>query len=176
MCICARAPVLACVRIRFQHMFGEMDKDGTKSISLHEFVEYYSEHHAEIQSEVLSIDDDDAAPRKPRLNTCNVKLVHKKKADSRAPEPSGTIGELFKKWSCADGVQTGKKANSVDFKEFTAMLKSLNLKVDRHKAQEIFRQVKRSRYLSWSELLPVLSFKPPPAPLSPQIQSGVIAQ
>ena len=140
---CAR--VRACVRIRFQYMFGEMDKDGTKSISLQEFVEYYSEFHAEAQSEVLSIED--AAPRKPRLDTGNVKLVYKKKEDSQAPGQSGTIGELFKKWSGADGGQKGKKANSVDFKEFTAMLKSLNLKVDRHKAQEIFRQVRRSTYV-----------------------------
>ena len=154
-CVCAyvcvyaraRACMHACVRIRFQYMFGEMDKDGTKSISLQEFVEYYSEFHAEAQSEVLSIEDDDAAPRKSRLDTGNVELAYKKKEDFQAPGPSGTIGELFKKWSGADGGQKGKKANSVDFKEFTAMLKSLNLKVDRHKAQEIFRQVRRSRYV-----------------------------
>ena len=146
-CACVCACVRAYVRIRFQYMFGEMDKDGTKSISLQEFVEYYSESHAEAQSEVLSIEDDDAAPRKPRLDTGKVKPLYKKKEDSQILGPSGTIGELFKKWSGADGGQKGKKANSVDFKEFTAMLKSLNLKVDRHKAQEIFRQVRRSRYV-----------------------------
>ena len=44
-------------------MFGEMDKDQSKSISLQEFVEYYSGHRTEARSEYLEIEDDDAAPR-----------------------------------------------------------------------------------------------------------------
>ena len=124
-------------------MYGEMDKDQSKSISLQEFVEYYSGHRTEARSEYLEIEDDDAAPRKPRLDTGNVKVVYQKKEEFQAPGPSGVIGELFKQWSGAgEGQKGSKKANSVDFKEFVAMLKSLNLKVDRHKAQEIFRQVR----------------------------------
>ena len=124
-------------------MYGEMGKDQSKSVLLPEFVEYYSGHRTAAHSEYLEIEDDGAAPRKHRLDTGNVKLVYQKKEEFQAPGPSGTIGELFKQWSGAgDGQRGSKKANSVDFKEFTAMLKSLNLTVDRHKAQEIFRQVR----------------------------------
>lgn len=55
--------------------------------------------------------------------------------------PSDLLDELFKKWSRA-----GKERTSVDFKEFTDMLKDLELmpmKIGKHKAQEIFRQANR---------------------------------
>ena len=82
---------------------------------------------------------------KPGLDTGNVKLVVKKKEE--APQPTGPIGVLFKKWSGAGAGQKGsKKAKSVDFKEFTEMLKAFKLmpgKMGRHKAQEIFRQANR---------------------------------
>ena len=73
---------------------------------------------------------------KPGLDTGNVKLVVKKKEE--APQPTGPIGVLFKKWSGAGAGQKGsKKAKSVDFKEFTEMLKAFKLmpgKIGRHKA------------------------------------------
>jgi len=83
--------------------------------------------------------------RKPGLDTGNVKLVVKKKEE--APKPTGPIGVLFKKWSGAgEGQKGSKKAKSVDFKEFSEMLKALKLmpgKIGRHKVQEIFRQANR---------------------------------
>jgi len=82
---------------------------------------------------------------KPSLDTGNVKLVVKKKEE--APKPTGPLGVLFKKWSGAgEGQKNSKLAKSVDFKEFTEMLKALKLmpgKIGRHKAQEIFRQANR---------------------------------
>ncbi len=83
--------------------------------------------------------------RKPGLDTGNVRLVVKEKEE--APKPTGPIGALFKKWSGAGAGQKGStKAKSVDFKEFTEMLKAVKLmpgKIGRHKAQEIFRQANR---------------------------------
>ena len=48
--------------------------------------------------------------------------------------------QLYKKWSSVKR-KGAKREKSVDFKEFSEMLKSLNLKVGKHKALEIFRQV-----------------------------------
>ena len=83
--------------------------------------------------------------RKPGLDTGNVKLVVKQKEE--VAKPSGPIGMLFKKWSGAGaGQKNSSKAKSVDFKEFTEMLKAAKLmpgKIGRHKAQEIFRQANR---------------------------------
>jgi hypothetical protein len=47
--------------------------------------------------------------------------------------------QLFNKWSSTK--KKGSREKSVDFKEFCEMLKVLQLKVGKHKAQEIFRQV-----------------------------------
>ena len=47
--------------------------------------------------------------------------------------------QLFNKWSSTK--KKGSRGKSVDFKEFCEMLKVLQLKVGKHKAQEIFRQV-----------------------------------
>ena len=69
-------------------------------------------------------------------------LKVKPKADSAVP--SGPIGVLFNKWCGAGAGQKGSaKARSVDFKEFTAMLAALKLKVGTHKAREIFAQANR---------------------------------
>ena len=50
--------------------------------------------------------------------------------------------QLFKRWSSVKR-KGAKREKSIDFKEFSEMLKSLNLKVAKHKALEIFRQVRQ---------------------------------
>jgi hypothetical protein len=62
-------------------------------------------------------------------------------------KPHGSIGELFKKWSDSGSGQKGTlQAESVDVKEFIAMLKSIKIipgKIGANKAQEIFREANR---------------------------------
>ena len=92
-------------------------------------------------AEVLVVGDEEATAGRHGQSP----KVAVKKADDAQPTPSGVLGILFKKWSGA-GQSGGKKAKSVDFKEFTEMLKALKLmpaKLSRHKAQEIFRQANR---------------------------------
>ena len=82
---------------------------------------------------------------KPGLDTGNVQLKIVEKVV--AAQPEGPLGVLFKKWSGAGVGQKGSaKAKSVDFKEFSDMLKTLRLmpgKIASHKAREIFRQANR---------------------------------
>lgn len=69
------------------------------------------------------------------------------KAGEDMPERAGPIWTLFRRWcGTGDGQKGSKKAKSVDFKEFTEMLKTLKLMpnlIGKHKAQEIFNQANR---------------------------------
>ena len=70
-------------------MYGEMDKDQSKSISLQEFVEYYSGHRTEARSEFL---DASLTPSLQR-NAFALIFVHLPK-HVRKPAQTGAQGKL----------------------------------------------------------------------------------
>ena len=125
-----------CTFASFQQTYGDLDKDKSKSISLEEFVAYYASGTGggrEESAQVLVLEEGESQGP-----------ISGAKDQGEAPAPVPLVA-LFRKWSGA-GQSGGKKAKSVDFKEFTEMLKALGLlpgQLSKHKAQEIFRQANR---------------------------------
>lgn len=84
---------------------------------------------------------------KASIDTGNVKLRTEKKA-VREPKPEGPLGELFKAWGHSDrGLKATKNTKSMLFKEFSEMLKALDVipeKISKPQAQELFRHANRA--------------------------------